>query len=120
MNRALHTPVNLADPALMNTTKTSNSFSMLGTLFLWVFWPSFMASGGLKGVETLCLRENEGFCLSYLLSGLPQQRAMMNTYSSIIASVVATFAVSALSNKEGKLHIDHIQNAVLAGGVSIG
>ena len=44
----------------------------------------------------------------------------MNTYSSIIASVVATFAVSALSNKEGKLHIDHIQNAVLAGGVSIG
>ena len=45
---------------------------------------------------------------------------MMNTYSSIIASVVATFAVSALSNKEGKLHIDHIQNAVLAGGVSIG
>ena len=57
---------------------------------------------------------------SLLLSGLPQQRAMMNTYSSIIASVVATFAVSALSNKEGKLHIDHIQNAVLAGGVSIG
>ena len=44
----------------------------------------------------------------------------MNTYSSIIASVVATFGVSALSNKEGKLHIDHIQNAVLAGGVSIG
>ena len=44
----------------------------------------------------------------------------MNTYSSIIASVVATFAVSALSNKEGKLFIDHIQNAVLAGGVSIG
>ena len=55
-----------------------------------------------------------------LILGLPQQRAMMNTYSSIIASVVATFAVSALSNKEGKLHIDHIQNAVLAGGVSIG
>ena len=60
MSRALHTPVNLADPGLMVTTKTSNSFSLLGTLFLWVFWPSFMASASLPG--------------------LPQQRAMMNTY----------------------------------------
>ena len=37
VSRALHTPVNLADPGLMVTTKTSNSFSLLGTLFLWVF-----------------------------------------------------------------------------------
>ena len=44
----------------------------------------------------------------------------MNTYSSIIASVISTFAVSAMSNKDGKIHIDHIQNAALAGGVSIG
>ena len=45
---------------------------------------------------------------------------MMNTYSSILASVMATFVVSSLSNVEGKLHIDHIQNAVLAGGVAVG
>ena len=45
---------------------------------------------------------------------------MMNTYSSILASVMASFVVSSLSNVEGKLHIDHIQNAVLAGGVSVG
>ena len=45
---------------------------------------------------------------------------MMNTYSSILSSVLATFVVSALSNAQGKLHIDHIQNAVLAGGVSVG
>ena len=44
----------------------------------------------------------------------------MNTYSSIIASVLATFVVSALSNPKGKLHVDHIQNAVLAGGVAVG
>ena len=54
VSRALHTPVSLEDPSLMATTKTSNSFSLLGTLFLWVFWPSFMASGGLKGIS-LCL-----------------------------------------------------------------
>lgn len=97
-SRALHT-INI-DSSIMTTTKTSNAFSLLGTLFLWVFWPSFMASGAL--------------------SGLPQQRAMMNTYSSILASVIATFAVSAMSNKDGKLQVDHMQNAVLAGGVSIG
>ena len=45
---------------------------------------------------------------------------MMNTYSSIIASVLATFVVSSLSNSEGKLHVDHLQNAVLAGGVAVG
>ena len=35
------------------TTKSSNSFSLLGTLLLWVFWPSFMASGALPGNNTL-------------------------------------------------------------------
>ena len=45
---------------------------------------------------------------------------MMNTYLAIISSVVTTFIVSAMTNSEGKLHIDHIQNASLAGGVIIG
>ena len=86
---------NVAQPSQLATSKPSNIFSLLGTLFLWVFWPSFMASGSA--------------------SGLPQQRAMMNTYSAIIASLMATVIVSAFSNLQGKLHIDHIQNAVLAG-----
>ena len=86
---------NVAQPSQLATSKTSNIFSLLGTLFLWVFWPSFMASASVPG--------------------LPQQRAMMNTYSAIIASLMATVTVSAFSNLQGKLHIDHIQNAVLAG-----
>ena len=51
---------NVAQPSQLATSKPSNIFSLLGTLFLWVFWPSFMASASLPG--------------------LPQQRAMMNTY----------------------------------------
>ena len=98
-SRVLHTSKVAADDK-MTTSKTSNIFSLLGTLFLWVFWPSFMASGAIKGA--------------------PQQRAMMNTYSAIIASVMGTFVVSTFSNSQGKLAIDHIQNAVLAGGVAIG
>ena len=85
----------VAQPSQLATSRPSNIFSLLGTLFLWVFWPSFMASASV--------------------SGLPQQRAMMNTYSAIIASLMATVSVSAFSNLQGKLHIDHIQNAVLAG-----
>ena len=37
------------DSMSTSTSKTSNSFSLLGTLLLWVFWPSFMASGALPG-----------------------------------------------------------------------
>ena len=85
----------VGQPSQLATSRPSNIFSLLGTLFLWVFWPSFMASASLPG--------------------LPQQRAMMNTYSAIIASLMATVVVSAFSNNQGKLHIDHIQNAVLAG-----
>ena len=94
VSRALRVE-NVAVPSQLATSKPSNIFSLLGTLFLWVFWPSFMASASV--------------------SGLPQQRAMMNTYSAIIASLMATVVVSAFSNNQGKLHVDHIQNAVLAG-----
>merc|ERR1712183_385542 len=64
----------------LETSKTSNIFSLLGTLLLWVFRPSFMASGALPGAA--------------------QQRALMNTYSSIIAAVLATFIVSTFLNRK--------------------
>ena len=58
----------------MRRSRTSNLFSLLGTLLLWVFWPSFMSSGAV--------------------AGLPQQRALLNTQTAIIASALATFIVS--------------------------
>ena len=48
VSRALHV-WNVARPEKMTTTKVSNVFSLLGTLLLWIFWPSFMASGALPG-----------------------------------------------------------------------
>ena len=38
---------NVAPPSQLATSKSSNIFSLLGTLFLWVFWPSFMASASV-------------------------------------------------------------------------
>ncbi|CAF3750656.1 unnamed protein product [Rotaria sordida] len=88
---------------IVESTKESSSyasdiFSMIGTLFLFCFWPSFNA-GTAYGDGRL--------------------RAIVNTYISISASVILTFTVSALVGK-GKEEIIHIQNATLAGGVAVG
>lgn len=57
-------------------------FSPPGTIFLWLFWPSF--NGGLA-------------------SGNAQLRAIINTYFSMTGSVIATFIFSMLFDKKRKL-----------------
>ncbi|KAL1505602.1 hypothetical protein ABEB36_005130 [Hypothenemus hampei] len=77
----------------------SNVLAMIGTLFLWVYWPSF------NSIEM----END-----------KNHRAVINTYLSLAASCVITFAASQFSSKEHKFSMTHVQNATLAGGVAIG
>eukprot|EP00118_Oscarella_pearsei_P018575 m.191028 g.191028 ORF g.191028 m.191028 type:complete len:495 (+) comp39439_c2_seq22:69-1553(+) len=77
----------------------SDLFAMIGTLFLWMFWPSF--NGALA---TASIRH----------------RAVINTYFSLAASVASAFIFSQLLNKRGKFEMVHVQNATLAGGVAIG
>lgn len=78
----------------------SDLFAMIGTIYLWMFWPSFNSA-----------------ITQY---GDPQHRTAMNTYYSLAACTLATFAFSSLVNHEGKLDMVHIQNAALAGGVAVG
>ncbi|XP_007252658.3 ammonium transporter Rh type C 2 [Astyanax mexicanus] len=78
----------------------SDLFAMIGTLFLWMFWPSFNSAIASHG---------DG-----------QHRAAINTYLSLAASVLTSYAISSLSAKKGKLDMVHIQNATLAGGVAMG
>ncbi|XP_043465365.1 ammonium transporter Rh type B-B isoform X1 [Leptopilina heterotoma] len=84
---------------LEGSTYQSDIFAMIGTVFLWLFWPSFN-SASLKGDD--------------------QQRAIINTLLSLTASCVIAFAVSALVSKENKFNMVHVQNSTLAGGVAIG
>ncbi|KAF7224712.1 ammonium transporter Rh type C-like 2 isoform X1 [Nothobranchius furzeri] len=78
----------------------SDVFAMIGTLFLWMFWPSF--NSAIAG------------------HGDGQHRAFINTYLSLAATVLTTFALSSLFQKHGKLDMVHIQNSTLAGGVAVG
>ncbi|XP_026478713.1 ammonium transporter Rh type B-like [Ctenocephalides felis] len=77
----------------------SDMFAMIGTLFLWLFWPSF----------------NSAF-----ISGEGQHRAVINTYLSLAAATVTAFCISAAVTHAKKFDMVHIQNSTLAGGVAVG
>ncbi|KAG8440658.1 hypothetical protein GDO86_006414 [Hymenochirus boettgeri] len=78
----------------------SDLFSMIGTLYLWMYWPSFNSAISDHGDAQL--------------------RAAINTYCSLASCVLTTVAISSVVNKKGKLEMVHIQNATLAGGVAVG
>jgi ammonium transporter Rh len=77
----------------------SDLVSMIGTLFLFAFWPSFNAVTATTASQ--------------------QQRTVINTYLAIACSVIASIIISKLT-KEGKLEMEIILNASLAGGVACG
>ncbi|XP_040463724.1 ammonium transporter Rh type B-like [Falco naumanni] len=81
-------------------TPHSDLLSLVGTLILWVFWPSFIA--------VLCQ------------PGDAQHRAILNTILAMSSSAVTTVVVSSLLERDGKLSPGHLQNGSLAGGVAIG
>lgn len=79
-------------------TYSSDIISMTGTLFLFVFWPSF--NGALH-------------------VGSDAMRCVVNTYLSISTSVIASIIVSKLTHG-GQLEMEIILNASLSGGVAMG
>eukprot|EP01013_Petalomonas_cantuscygni_P038734 TRINITY_DN6995_c0_g2_i1.p1 TRINITY_DN6995_c0_g2~~TRINITY_DN6995_c0_g2_i1.p1 ORF type:complete len:565 (+),score=85.89 TRINITY_DN6995_c0_g2_i1:217-1911(+) len=73
--------------------------SMIGTLFLYLFWPSFNSAIAVNPA-----------------------RVITNTYLSLTASCIATFFTSHLCREGGALKFDmeDVQNATIAGGVVMG
>ncbi|XP_059062821.1 ammonium transporter Rh type A [Achroia grisella] len=79
----------------------SDVTAMIGSIFLWIYWPSF--NSGLTNTD------------------VEYQRAVINTYLSLAAATVTTFVVSsAVSKHHGRLDMVHVQNSTLAGGVAVG
>lgn len=96
----LYRPVLRKGHAKEVTSYHSDILSVMGTLFLWVFWPSFNSALTLKGDD--------------------QHRAILHTFIGLSSSTITAFALSALFNKRGKLTMADIQNVTLAGGVTVG
>ena len=76
---------------------TSDRYSLLGSMVLWVFWPSFCAA---------------------LVAPADIPRTVINVVLALCGSTIATFFASSLFRK--KVSVEDIANAALAGGVAIG
>lgn len=85
--------------ANLGSSYASNTFSMIGTIFLWILWPSFNAAIGTQ---------------------LSQPRAIVNTVLSLCGSGLMATAISKLVRPERKFDMEDFENATLAGGVAIG
>ena len=77
---------------------TSDRFSMLGSMVLWLFWPSFCSA----------VVPTEQF-----------QQTVVNTVMSLCGATIMTYILSSALRK-GKPAIADMANAALAGGVAIG
>jgi ammonium transporter Rh len=77
---------------------TSNRFAMLGSMVLWLFWPSFCSAVVTPDHVAI---------------------AAVNTILALCGATLSTLLMSAVFSK-GKVMIGDIANAALAGGVSIG
>jgi ammonium transporter Rh len=81
--------------------QTPDLFSLIGTLFLWVYWPSFVAGAAEPGSPQ-------------------QQTAIVHTILALASSTVTAFIFSSLLNEKRQFRAVDIQNATLAGGVAVG
>lgn len=76
---------------------TSDRYSLLGSMVLWVFWPSFCAA---------------------LVLPADVPRTAINVILALCGSTLATYVASV--NLRGEISAADIANATLAGGVAIG
>ena len=81
----------------IETDATSDRYSMLGSMILWIFWPSFCAA---------------------LVPAEAVPHTVVNVIIALCASTLATYIMSVALRK--KINIADIANAALAGGVAIG
>ena len=84
----------------------SNVISAIGSLFLWLYFPSF---------NTARIHYDEKKSVMDIM----RYRGIINTYMSMMGSLVATFCTSSLVMAEKKFKMEHILRSSYVGGVII-
>ena len=84
----------------------SNVISAIGSLFLWLYFPSFNTA------RIHCDHDEK-------VIEIMRYRGIINTYMSMIGSLVSTFCTSAFIMEERKFKMEHILRSSYAGGVII-
>lgn len=82
----------------ISSSFTSDRFSMLGSMILWIFWPSFCSA---------------------IVPQAQFGQTVINTILALCGATLCTYVMSLFLHK-GKLLIADIANATLAGGVAVG
>jgi len=80
----------------------SDLLSLIGTVFLWLYWPSF----------------NGGGYFAHDRADVFANRCVVNTVVALCSSCVTSFAISGFLSK--RFSPADVQNATLAGGVAVG
>ncbi|NXQ27296.1 RHBGB protein, partial [Alaudala cheleensis] len=75
-------------------------FAVVGTIYLWIFWPSI--------ISATTVHDND------------KNWAVLNTYFSLVASTIATFILSPVLYEESTPRMVQIQDATLAGMAVMG
>jgi ammonium transporter Rh len=84
--------------AAVETDETSDRFSMLGSMVLWIFWPSFCSA---------------------IVPTADVPRTAINTVVALCGATLSAYVASNLLRR-GRMAFGDIANASLAGGVAIG
>jgi ammonium transporter Rh len=83
---------------LIESNEVSDQFSMLGSMVLWIFWPSFCSA---------------------VVPPEQMPRTAINTILALCGATLVTYLASTFLRK-GRLGAGDMANAALAGGVAIG
>ncbi|NWW85824.1 RHBGB protein, partial [Rhynochetos jubatus] len=100
VSRILHQPHMDGRKGQQDTGHRPDVFAAVGTICLWIFWPSFASA--------TTAHDNA------------EPWAVLNTYFSLVASTVATFVLSPVLHEESTLRMVQIQDATVAGVAMMG